>query len=115
MSKKNKLFNTKVIHSGHKEDAETGAVMPPIHLSSTFKQNSPGKLEKFAPRRVIHSLPKEFVDSGSMEERTKCWIHSLGATAALMKSVLTYITPLFPCRYQIISKLYHCPTKLCHG
>ena len=42
MSKKNKFFNTKVIHSGHKEDKETGAVMPPIHLSSTFKQKSPG-------------------------------------------------------------------------
>ena len=42
MNKKNKLFNTKVIHSGHKEDKDTGAVMPPIHLSSTFKQKSPG-------------------------------------------------------------------------
>jgi len=42
MSQKKKLFNTKVIHSGHKEDKETGAVMPPIHLSSTFKQKSPG-------------------------------------------------------------------------
>ena len=42
MVQKKRLFNTKVIHSGHKEDKETGAVMPPIHLSSTFKQKSPG-------------------------------------------------------------------------
>ena len=42
MTQKKKLFNTKVIHSGHNEDKETGAVMPPIHLSSTFKQKSPG-------------------------------------------------------------------------
>jgi len=42
MKIKKKLFNTKVIHSGHQEDKETGAVMPPIHLSSTFKQRSPG-------------------------------------------------------------------------
>ena len=42
METKKKLFNTKVIHSGHQEDKETGAVMPPIHLSSTFKQKSPG-------------------------------------------------------------------------
>ena len=42
MNKKNKLFNTKVIHAGHQEDKQTGAVMPPIHLSSTFKQKSPG-------------------------------------------------------------------------
>ena len=43
MAQKKRLFNTKVIHSGHKEDKETGAVMPPIHLSSTFKQKSPSK------------------------------------------------------------------------
>ena len=40
-----KKFNTKVIHSGHGSDYETGAVMPPIHLSSTFKQNKPGDFE----------------------------------------------------------------------
>ena len=45
MSHRKKLFNTKVIHSGHKEDTETGAVMPPIHLSSTFKQKSPGNFK----------------------------------------------------------------------
>ena len=42
MDTKNKKFNSKVIHSGHGADKETGAVMPPIHLSSTFKQKSPG-------------------------------------------------------------------------
>ena len=45
MSHRKKLFNTKVIHSGHKEDTATGAVMPPIHLSSTFKQKSPGNFK----------------------------------------------------------------------
>ena len=38
---KNK-FNSKVIHGGHGADQESGAVMPPITLSSTFKQKSPG-------------------------------------------------------------------------
>ena len=42
MKPKVKKFNSKVIHSGHGADKETGAVMPPIHLSSTFKQTSPG-------------------------------------------------------------------------
>ena len=40
-----KKFNTKVIHSGHGSDNETGALMPPIHLSSTFKQNKPGDFQ----------------------------------------------------------------------
>ncbi len=42
MNTKGKKFNSKVIHSGHGADEATGAVMPPIHLSSTFKQKSPG-------------------------------------------------------------------------
>ena len=45
MANKINKFNTKVIHAGHKEDKETGSVMPPIHLSSTFKQKSPGKFK----------------------------------------------------------------------
>ena len=40
-----KKFSTKLIHSGHGSDNETGAVMPPIHLSSTFKQNKPGDFQ----------------------------------------------------------------------
>lgn len=35
-------FNSKVIHGGHGVDLNSGAVMPPISLSSTFKQKSPG-------------------------------------------------------------------------
>ena len=42
MNTDDKKFNSKVIHSGHEADESTGAVMPPIHLSSTFKQKSPG-------------------------------------------------------------------------
>ena len=38
-------FSTKVIHSGHGSDKETGAVMPPIHLSSTFRQRNPGDFQ----------------------------------------------------------------------
>ena len=55
MIKKNKLFNTKVIHSGHKEDKETGAVMPPIHLSSTFKQKSTGDFKYEYARQNNHT------------------------------------------------------------
>jgi len=40
-----KNFNTKVIHSGHSSDAYSGAVMPPITLASTFKQETPGEFK----------------------------------------------------------------------
>ena len=35
-------FATKAIHVGQMPDPQTGAVVPPISLSSTFKQKSPG-------------------------------------------------------------------------
>ena len=35
-------FSTRVIHAGQQPDPSTGAVMPPIHTSSTYVQKSPG-------------------------------------------------------------------------
>lgn len=35
-------FNTKSIHIGQKPDALTGAVIPPIYMTSTYAQESPG-------------------------------------------------------------------------
>jgi cystathionine gamma-synthase len=37
-------FATRAIHAGQQPDAETGAVIPPIHLSSTFIQDGIGGL-----------------------------------------------------------------------
>ncbi len=36
-------FETKAIHFAQEPDKETGAVVPPIHLSTTFKQDGVGK------------------------------------------------------------------------
>jgi cystathionine beta-lyase/cystathionine gamma-synthase len=36
-------FNTRVIHAGQEPDAVTGAVMPPISVSSTYRQHGPGE------------------------------------------------------------------------
>ena len=35
-------IGTDCVHAGFEYDKETGAVMPPISLSTTFKQSSPG-------------------------------------------------------------------------
>lgn len=37
-------FNTRAVHSGQTPDETTGAVIPPLHLSSTFKQDGVGGL-----------------------------------------------------------------------
>lgn len=35
-------FATRCVHAGHEPDATTGAIMPPVSLSSTYVQASPG-------------------------------------------------------------------------
>lgn len=37
-----KGFATLAVHLDHSNDAVTGAIMPPISLSTTFEQRSPG-------------------------------------------------------------------------
>ncbi|MBT4760509.1 MAG: cystathionine gamma-synthase [Bdellovibrionaceae bacterium] len=45
---KNKYgFETLAIHAGQSPDAEFGAVIPPLHLSTTFAQTEPGKYTKY--------------------------------------------------------------------
>lgn len=36
-------FATKAIHAGYDPDAETGCLMPPIYMTSTFLQDAPGE------------------------------------------------------------------------
>ncbi|MHA2503940.1 MAG: trans-sulfuration enzyme family protein [Candidatus Kariarchaeaceae archaeon] len=45
-------FETRAVHDGQEADPETGAVIPPIHLSSTFKQDGIGKHRGFEYRRT---------------------------------------------------------------
>ncbi len=76
-----KKFNTKVIHSGHGSDNETGAVMPPIYLSSTFKQNKPGDFQyeyartKNPSRDILEKL------LASIESGTQAFAFSSGMAA----------------------------------
>ncbi len=40
-------FRTRAIHVGNEIDAATGAVVPPLHLASTFRQPGAGKWGEF--------------------------------------------------------------------
>src|SRR3954453_7477916 len=40
-------FRTRAIHVGNSRDPQTGAVVPPIHLSSTFVQPGAGEWGEF--------------------------------------------------------------------
>jgi cystathionine beta-lyase/cystathionine gamma-synthase len=91
-----KKFNTKVIHAGHGSDKETGSVMPPIHLSSTFKQIEPGNFEyeyartKNPSRDVLEKLLAQ-IESG----------HKAFAFASGMSAINT-VCDLFGTNFHII-------------
>ena len=91
-----KKFNTKVIHAGHGSDKGTGAVMPPIHLSSTFKQIEPGNFEyeyartKNPSRDVLEKLLAQ-IESG----------HKAFAFASGMSAINT-VCDLFGTNFHII-------------
>jgi cystathionine gamma-lyase len=40
-------FRTRAIHVGQERDEATGAVVPPIHVASTFVQKEAGKWSEF--------------------------------------------------------------------
>ena len=46
-NKKEWKFSTKAIHVGNEADKITGSVSPPIHLTSTFKQDAIGQTRGF--------------------------------------------------------------------
>lgn len=47
MSDQQQRFSTRVIHGGQETDPQTGAVMPPVYLTSTYAQSSPGQHKGF--------------------------------------------------------------------
>lgn len=49
---KNLHFNTLSIHGGQSPDPTTGAVMPPVYLTSTYAQKSPGQHQGFEYSRT---------------------------------------------------------------
>ena len=91
-----KKFNTKVIHSGHGSDNETGAVMPPIHLSSTFKQNKPGdfKYEYARTKNPSRDILEKLL--ASIESGKQAFAFSSGMAA------INTICDLFGDNYHVI-------------
>jgi cystathionine gamma-lyase len=47
MAEQNPGFGTRAIHAGQRPDPTTGAIMTPVYLTSTFVQESPGKLKGY--------------------------------------------------------------------
>ena len=89
MNKKDK-FQTIAIHIGNKPDKETGAVSPPIHLTSTFEQESVGNDKGFDYSRGGNPTRKRLEDNlAALEQGTYGLMFASGmaATTALFQTL----------------------------
>ena len=89
MNKKDK-FQTRAIHIGNKPDKETGAVSPPIHLTSTFEQESVGNDKGFDYSRGGNPTRKRLEDNlAALEQGTHGLMFASGmaATTALFQTL----------------------------
>ena len=81
MNKKDK-FQTIAIHIGNKPDKETGAVSPPIHLTSTFEQESVGNDKGFDYSRGGNPTRKRLEDNlAALEHGTHGLMFASGMAA----------------------------------
>lgn len=84
-------FGTKAVHAGQSPDPMTGAIMPPIYMSSTFVQDSPGVNRGFEYTRA-NNPNYVFLEQNlaSLEKGKHCTVFSsgLGALTALVLSLL---------------------------
>ncbi len=82
-------FNTKTIHGGQDHEKVTGSVMPPVFLTSTFAQTSPGKpVGDYEYSRAANPTRTALEDSlASIENGTRglAFSSGLAATDAVMK------------------------------
>ena len=89
MSKKTKWgFSTKSIHAGNEPDKQHGSMSPPIHLTSTFKQDAVGKNRGHDYSRVSNPTRSRLEENLSAIEGASyavCYSTGMAATTALFQ------------------------------
>lgn len=90
MKKKNYSFSTRVIHDGSEPDKETGSIVPPIHMTSTYTQESPAKHKGYEYTRC-HNPTRTNLEIGlaSSENAKYCLTTATGMGAANLLMHLT--------------------------
>ena len=81
-------FSTKSIHVGNEADKELGSVSPPIHLTSTFKQDGVGKNRGHDYSRVSNPTRSRLEENLAVLDGAKhavCYSTGMAATTALFQ------------------------------
>lgn len=75
-------FSTRAIHAGQKPDPTTGAVIPPLYLSTTFEQESPGVHKGYEYSRCQNPTRTALeLCLADLEEGAECAAFSSGLAA----------------------------------
>ena len=112
---KDKLhFNSKTIHGGQQPDKGYGAVMPPVYLTSTYAQNSPGDHQGYEYSRT-HNPTRTALEASlaSIENGTHGFC--FGSGMAAIDAVVKLLSPgdevistndLYGGSYRIFTKIF---------
>lgn len=75
-------FSTRAIHAGQEPDPTTGAIMTPLHLSSTYVQSSPGTHKGYEYSRTSNPTRRAYEDClASLEEGVRGFAFASGCAA----------------------------------
>ncbi len=76
-------FETKAIHVGQAPDPSTGAVVTPVHFSSTFAQESPGKHKGYDYSRTLNPTRKALEECAASLENGRHGLAFASGMAAI--------------------------------
>ncbi len=108
-------FNTKTIHGGQHYEPTTGAVMPPVFLTSTFVQSSPGKpIGDYEYSRAANPTRTALENSlASLENGAKglAFSSGLAATDCLLRTLksgdeIIAMDDLYGGTYRLFTKIF---------
>ena len=114
MGKDNLQFNSKTIHGGQEPDKGYGAVMPPVYLTSTYAQSTPGGHQGYEYSRT-HNPTRTALEAAlaSIEDGTHGL--SFGSGMAAIDAVIKLLSPgdevistndLYGGSYRIFTKIF---------
>lgn len=85
-------FETQAIHVGSEPDPVTGAVIPPIHVTSTYAQEAPGVHKGYDYSRADNPTRIAFESAMAALEGTK-WGLAFASGVAATSTILTILKP----------------------
>ena len=114
MGKDNLQFNSKTIHGGQEPDKGYGAVMPPVYLTSTYAQSTPGGHQGYEYSRT-HNPTRTALEAALASIEDGAHGFCFGSGMAAIDAVIKLLSPgdevistndLYGGSYRIFTKIF---------